>query len=41
MLWMEARHFPDRCRFDDAFLQGRGSCIPISDREREIDPSIA
>jgi starch-binding outer membrane protein, SusD/RagB family len=40
VLWMEARHFPDRRRFNDAFLQGRGSCIPISDRERETNPNI-
>ena len=40
VLWMEARHLPDRRRLKDAFLNNRGSCIPISQREKDTNPNI-
>lgn len=40
VLWMEARHLPDRRRLNDPFLEGRGSCIPISEREKQTNPNL-
>jgi hypothetical protein len=41
VLWMEARHLPDRRRLNDRFLEGRGSCIPISEREKQTNPNLS
>jgi starch-binding outer membrane protein, SusD/RagB family len=40
VMWLEARHLPDRRRLKDAWLNGRGSCIPISAREKDTNPNI-
>jgi len=38
--WLEARRLWDLRRWDDPFLSGRDSCIPISDRERISNPNL-
>ena len=40
VLWMEARHLADRRRLKDPWLNNRGSCIPISQREIDTNPNI-
>lgn len=39
-VWLEARRFWDLRRWDDDFLTGRHSCMPISDRERRSNPNL-
>jgi len=38
--WLEARRLWDLRRWEDPFLSGRDSCIPISDRERISNPNL-
>lgn len=40
VLWMEARHLFELRRFDDPFLQGRDSCIPVSENEANTNPNV-
>ncbi len=40
VLWMEARHLWDLRRFNDAFLNGRDSCIPPSLNEQNTNPNL-
>jgi starch-binding outer membrane protein, SusD/RagB family len=39
-VWLEARRLWDLRRWDDPFLAGRDSCIPISERERITNPNL-
>lgn len=40
VLWMEGRRLFELRRFDDPFLDGRDSCIPVSENEANTNPNI-
>jgi hypothetical protein len=40
ILWMEGRRLWDLRRFNDPFLSGRDSCIPISQNEANTNPNV-